>query len=189
VTSQVVQGKSDLEPDGGPSFSQFARRNLGEEVTRYMRNALLSGRYRAGAKMAVNPLAQTFKTSSMPVREALLTLAGEELLEANPRRGVQVARTSVRDVQDVFVVHAFVAGLLAEEATLLFDDCLVERLVTLQNQIEMTFARNLARKGLLKERPFHLSAVTSESGRGRQTEGESCLSGRVGPPPGLAFRR
>lgn len=162
MVEAVDEGVSPPEPDRVPSFSHFARRNLGEEATRYLRDALLSGRYRAGEKMAVHPLAQALNISAMPVREALLTLASEGLLEATPRRGFQVARTSLRDVQDVFRVHALVAGLLAEEAAPLFDDALVGRMSGLQNQIELTFVKSVSameRSTLVEEHNFAFHRV------------------------------
>ena len=40
-------------------LAHLARRKLGEETTRYLRDALLSGRYTAGERMAVQQLAET----------------------------------------------------------------------------------------------------------------------------------
>jgi DNA-binding GntR family transcriptional regulator len=162
VVEAVSEGVSDPEAAGLAFFPQLARRNLGEEATRYLRDALLSGRYRAGEKMAVQPLTLALNISAMPVREALLTLAGEGLLEATPRRGFRVARTSVRDVQDVFRVHALVAGLLAEEAAPLFDEQGIGRLLGLQNQIELTFASRVSateRSSLIEEHNFAFHRV------------------------------
>ncbi len=49
----------------------------------------------------------------MPVREALVTLANEGLLDVLPRRGFRVARLRQTDIHDVYQIHAFVSGLLA----------------------------------------------------------------------------
>ena len=102
-------------PDPRP-LARFARKKLGEETTRYLRELLLSGHYVAGDRMAVHHLAEMLGVSTMPVREALVTLANEGLLEVVPRRGFRVAAMLPRDVGDAFRVHAYTAGLLAEEA-------------------------------------------------------------------------
>lgn len=92
------------------------RNKLGHDVTRYLRDGLTSGVFRPGQRMAIQELAKQLDVSTMPVREALIALANEGLLDVLPRRGFRVASRRVRDIEDVFRVHAFVAGLLAEEA-------------------------------------------------------------------------
>jgi len=97
---------------GGPGQS----RKLGEQVTRYLRDALVSGVFRGGSRLRIDELSTQLGVSTMPVREALITLANEGLLEMLPRRGFRVAPMRQNDIRDSFKVHAFVAGLLAEEA-------------------------------------------------------------------------
>jgi DNA-binding GntR family transcriptional regulator len=124
-------------------LAHLARRKLGEETTRYLRDALLSGRYSAGERMAVQQLAETLGVSTMPVREALLTLANEGLLEVVPRRGFRVAAMKLRDVQDAFRVHALVAGLLIEEAAPIISPSTIIELSQVQAKIKETFRRRL----------------------------------------------
>lgn len=138
MDDSVSSGRDNQDIASSPLLSQFTRRSLGEEATRYLRDALLSGRYQPGQRMAAHPLANALHISAMPVREALVTLANEGLLTATPRRGFQVAHTNMRDIDDVFRVHAFVAGLLAQEAALLSSETLIDHLSGLQNEIERT---------------------------------------------------
>lgn len=112
------------------------RPKLGEEATRYLRDALVSGAYRPGQRMAVEELARQLGVSAMPIREALVTLANEGLLEVLPRRGFRVARVGRRDIEDVFRVHAFVAGLLAELAAPVVRDETLADLRSIQNEVE-----------------------------------------------------
>jgi DNA-binding GntR family transcriptional regulator len=124
-------------------LAHLARRKLGEETTRYLRDALLSGRYSAGERMAVQHLAETLGVSTMPVREALLTLANEGLLEVVPRRGFRVTALKLRDVEDAFRVHALVAGLLVEEAAPIISPAAIAELNEVQGKIHDTFRRGL----------------------------------------------
>jgi DNA-binding GntR family transcriptional regulator len=92
------------------------RRKLGDEVTRYLRDSLTTGVYPAGERVRINDIAAELGVSAMPVREALIALASEGLVEMLPRRGFRVGTVQLKDFEDTFRVHAFVAGLLAEEA-------------------------------------------------------------------------
>lgn len=94
----------------------LARPKLGHEVTRHLRDWLMSGALVPGQRLTVDDLAGQLGVSAMPVREALVALENEGLVEALPRRGFRVVELRERDVQDLFRVHAFVAGLLAEDA-------------------------------------------------------------------------
>jgi DNA-binding GntR family transcriptional regulator len=92
------------------------RLKLGEEVTRYLRDAIMSGEYVAGERIRLEELADRLDVSTMPAREALTALVIEGLLEALPRRGYRVVSLQQQDIEDVFRVHAFIAGILAERA-------------------------------------------------------------------------
>ena len=120
-------------------LARFARKKLGEETTRYLRELLLSGHYAAGDRMAVHHLAEMLGVSTMPVREALVALANEGLLEVVPRRGFRVAATSLRDVEDAFRVHADTAGLLAEEAAAIISPERIAELRTVQESVATLF--------------------------------------------------
>jgi DNA-binding GntR family transcriptional regulator len=129
-------------------LAHLARRKLGDETTRYLRDELLSGHYQAGERMGVQQLAETLGVSTMPVREALLTLANEGLLEVVPRRGFRVAAIKLRDVEDAFRVHALVAGLLIEEAAPIITPAAVGELRDVQAAIQQTFHRGLDPRAL-----------------------------------------
>lgn len=116
------------------------RPKLGEECARYLRDALISGTYRSGQKLVVEDIAQQLGVSAMPVREALIALANEGLVEVLPRRGFRVARIERRDVEDVFQVHSYVAGLLIQAATESIQDPTIERLRGIQREIERAAA-------------------------------------------------
>ncbi len=122
-----------------------SRRKLGEEATHYLRDGLLGGAFAVGQRMTVDDIARQMGISAMPVREALVALAGEGLVEALPRRGYRVVALQRRDVEDTFRVHAFVAGLLAEDAVRRISVESLMCLRELQTQIEEQANHNLDR--------------------------------------------
>ena len=133
-SAEVGREGSDPRP-----LARFARKKLGEETTRYLRELLLSGHYVSGDRMAVHHLAEMLGVSTMPVREALVTLANEGLLEVVPRRGFRVAAMSRRDVGDAFRVHAYTAGLLAEEAAAIISPERIAELRSVQESVVALF--------------------------------------------------
>lgn len=124
-----------LKPMGG-------RPKLGDEVTRRIRDTIMSGSYVAGQKLVVDDLAQQLAVSAMPVREALVALAHEGILEVSPRRGFRIAQLAARDVEDIFMVQAFLAGMLAEQATPLMNQGHIEQLYRIQADVEALAERD-----------------------------------------------
>jgi DNA-binding GntR family transcriptional regulator len=121
-----------------PRFAEFsARRKLGEEVTRYLREAILGGGFPPGQRVVVDDLVQQLGVSAMPIREALVALAAEGLVEARPRRGFRVVALKRRDVEDIFRVNAYVAGLLADAAAEAMDMVTVDTLRAIQAEIQL----------------------------------------------------
>jgi DNA-binding GntR family transcriptional regulator len=111
-------------------------RRLSEEIARYVRDGIVTGAFGVGERIYPRTIAAHLSVSTMPVREALVVLGTEGLLEALPRRGFRVAPVEARDIKDVFTVHAFVAGLLAAEACESIRPETVAHLEELQGLIE-----------------------------------------------------
>jgi DNA-binding GntR family transcriptional regulator len=140
---------SDLEEDpplvakartaasrSNPELSLSSRKKLSSEVTSYLREAILTGEYTEGQRLRVEELAERFDLSTMPIREALASLAGESLVTLVPRRGYRVIGVHQLDLPGVFEVHAFTAGLLAERAGPVITDADLESLREIQLQTE-----------------------------------------------------
>ncbi|MCK5564332.1 MAG: GntR family transcriptional regulator [Planctomycetes bacterium] len=65
-------------------------RSVREQVTDRLREEILLGKFKAGEALREIPLAERFKVSRGPIRDALLQLSQEGLLESVPNRGVRV---------------------------------------------------------------------------------------------------
>lgn len=113
----------------------FSVDRIGADVARYLRNAIVSGAFSAGERLSPGALADQLGLSTMPVREALVALTSEGLVDSLPRRGFRVAHIKARDVSDAFRVHAFIAGLLAAEAATTAPPELIEELRRVQQEI------------------------------------------------------
>jgi DNA-binding GntR family transcriptional regulator len=91
-------------------------RQLSESVAGMLRDRIMSGQLRPGDRIRLEDVAQETGLSITPVREALLTLRAEDMVELQPRRGHVVAPLSRQDIVDVFEVQANIAGELAARA-------------------------------------------------------------------------
>ncbi len=134
---------SSRTPDslGQPKLARIRqRRRLGDEVAQQVRDAIMSGTYVAGEKLVVEDLASQLGVSTMPVREALVALAHEGVLQVSPRRGFGVARLGKQDIEDIFRVQAFLAGILAERASQTIDEKGLRRLQRIQEKVERAAA-------------------------------------------------
>ncbi|MEU4693586.1 GntR family transcriptional regulator [Actinoplanes sp. NPDC023714] len=89
------------------------RPQLSEEVAAALRGRIMSGELRPGARIRLEEVAAQLGVSITPVREALLTLRGEDMVELEPRKGYVVAPLSKQDVVDLFQLQGDIAGELA----------------------------------------------------------------------------
>ncbi|MFT3660725.1 MAG: GntR family transcriptional regulator [Gordonia sp. (in: high G+C Gram-positive bacteria)] len=104
------------------------RHQLSEDVAAYVREMIISGRVRPGDFLRTEPIATAVGVSNTPVREGLLLLAGEGLVELVPRRGFVVNDVSPQDVRDLFWVQATLAAELARRTAERIDDAGITRL-------------------------------------------------------------
>jgi hypothetical protein len=98
-----------------------------ERVYDDLRAAIIGGEYAPGERLRAEALATRFGTSRTPVREALMLLEGDGLVEIEPRRGAVVRTFDPADLVDLYEVRAVLeARAAALAATRVTADQLVE---------------------------------------------------------------
>ncbi|PKV96606.1 DNA-binding GntR family transcriptional regulator [Amycolatopsis echigonensis] len=115
-----------------------ARERLSPRVAKQVRDLILTGAVRGGERLRTEHLAERLGVSATPVREALMALAGEGMVDFRPGRGFRVIPVTRRDVVDVYAMQAYVSGELAARAAEAFDPAGLARLDDLQREIEKT---------------------------------------------------
>jgi DNA-binding GntR family transcriptional regulator len=132
---------------------------LRDQVAHALRAALISGELRPGVVYSAPALAADFGVSATPVREAMLDLAREGLVEAVRNKGFRVTELTERDLDDYTEIRALIevptVGRVTRTAT-------KEQLERLRPQAEAIVAA--ARKhdliGYLEaDRQFHLDLL------------------------------
>lgn len=105
-----------------------------------IRNALTdeiaSGELPPGTALDEQQLAARFGASRTPVREALRQLAVSGLIDARPRRGVIVARTTPERVMDMFEAMAEIEAMCVRLATYRMTPLERARVIELHNASE-----------------------------------------------------
>jgi DNA-binding GntR family transcriptional regulator len=76
-------------------------RTLSAALIAEIREAILSGRYVAGAQLRQEEIAEAYGVSRIPVREALFHLESEGLVTIKPQKGAVVSQLSLAEVTDV----------------------------------------------------------------------------------------
>jgi DNA-binding GntR family transcriptional regulator len=138
-----------------PAFA--VRPQLSDDVARHVRRRIFNGTYPAGEYLRLDQLAAELGISVTPVREALLNLRAEGLLEQHPRRGFMVLEVTARDLADVARVQAFIGGELAARAA---ENITVEQLAALraiQDELERAYRQTDLDRTVRLNHDFHRS--------------------------------
>jgi DNA-binding GntR family transcriptional regulator len=92
------------------------RGGLADEVAAYVRDLILTGSLRPGTRIDQEAIAAALDVSRSPIREALVILGQEGLLDVTPRRGASVAHLAPEDIVDHYELYGVVAGRAAAMA-------------------------------------------------------------------------
>ncbi|GIH77057.1 GntR family transcriptional regulator [Planobispora longispora] len=84
------------------------RQSLREQVAHALRAALITGEMRPGVVYSAPVLAAQFGVSATPVREAMLDLTKEGLVEAVRNKGFRVTELSERDLDELTEIRQLV---------------------------------------------------------------------------------
>src|SRR5579883_1147888 len=106
-------GESSL-PFGGMLSIGDRRDSLVGSIIDWIARAIIEGRLQPGDDLNSVDLAHRFNTSRAPVREALILLEQEGLVEIQARRRPRVATMSIHQVRELYQVRAALHALVAE---------------------------------------------------------------------------
>jgi DNA-binding GntR family transcriptional regulator len=93
--------------------SQLRRGGLADEVATYVRDLILTGALKPGVKIDQDAVGNAIGVSRSPIREALVVLGQEGLLDVTPRRGAFVARLTPDHIIDHYELFGTVSGRAA----------------------------------------------------------------------------
>lgn len=91
-------------------------RSAGTAAAEQIREAIVDGRLHPGERLKEEQLARELGISRTPVREALVMLQGEGLVDALPNRGSTVRTYSLRDLEEMYELRELLEGHAARRA-------------------------------------------------------------------------
>jgi DNA-binding GntR family transcriptional regulator len=138
-----------------------ARRNLREEITQTLRAAVISGELRPGVVYSAPSLATQFGVSPTPVREAMLDLAGEGLVDTVRNKGFRVTELSDKDLDELSELRALIevptVRRIAEAGV---SPAVLDELRPLATEIEEAAARGDLIAHVAADMEFHLTLLS-----------------------------
>lgn len=81
-----------------------------EKIHRRIKQAILKGEIAPGEKMVISQLAQKFKTSIIPVREALGRLEAENLVTVIPHTGTYAREIDLKVLREIYPLRGILEG-------------------------------------------------------------------------------
>ncbi len=140
-------------------------RNAGAGAADLIRQAIIDGRVAPGQRLKEEELAQQLGISRTPVREALLVLQTEGLVEASPNRGATVRSYELSDLEDMYELRALLEGNAARWAATRIDAGGLQRLRESCARFEKLVAGSNVNELVAENALFHdtiLAAAGSE---------------------------
>ncbi|HEV2676373.1 MAG TPA: GntR family transcriptional regulator [Aliidongia sp.] len=86
------------------------------QIARALAGQIVAGALKPGERLLQDQIAQAFRASHVPVREAFRRLEAQGLVVTEPRRGVRVARLDPADVLEVAEIRAALEALALRHA-------------------------------------------------------------------------
>jgi DNA-binding GntR family transcriptional regulator len=131
------------------------RAQLSDEVAGHLRVAIMSGALRPGTFIRLDETAAKLGVSVTPVREALLKLRGEGMVQLEPHRGHVVLPLTRQDINDIFWLQATIAKELAATAAEHITDTEIDDLDRITDSLAAAVAAADAEAIAATEFAFH----------------------------------
>lgn len=93
----------------GTDGSAVIRSTLRQQIADALRDEILGGRLEPGQEFTVKEIADQYGVSATPVREALVNLAAQGLLDADQHRGYRVHEHTLADYRGMLEARSLVA--------------------------------------------------------------------------------
>lgn len=131
-----------------------------EKAYAYLKETVLTDPAMQGEFLSEQEIADRIGVSRTPIREALLLLAAEDLVELVPKRGARVAPLSGREITELMelrgIVERYAAGRVIGT-----DDCPLRELGDLLERQRGLSGADQAREFIAVDQQFHMTLVAA----------------------------
>lgn len=126
-----------------------------KNVYESLEEKILSGEYKIGEQITENRISTELGVSRTPVREALMMLEKDGLVDLIPNKGAVVRGVSTDDLIDIYNIRKRLEGLAASLAARRIDEKGVEELSEIVELSEFFISKNDAEKLKKLDSDFH----------------------------------
>ncbi len=116
MSSHTISPEAERNAPNRDRFGSIGGEASGSHAYQTLRELVLNGEYGPGSRLKEAEIASRLGVSRTPVREALLQLEGEGLVELIPNRGAVVRELSRADVHEILVLRAILEAYCASTA-------------------------------------------------------------------------
>lgn len=128
---------------------------LRDVVFNTLREAILKGDLKPGERLMELQLASKLGVSRTPIREAIRMLEQEGLAVTVPRKGAEVAKMTLKDMEDVLEIRDTLDELAARVACSRISEEQLERLKQIKKQFEDSLQTKDVKKIAQADVKFH----------------------------------
>ena len=164
--------------DADVEEAPIRRRSLHEQVTDRIRDMIIEGTLPPGERINEADLVDRLGVSRTPLREALRTLAAENLIETRPSRGSVVRKLTPDDVLAMLVVLAELEGLAGRLVCANASDETIAEILGLHDQMMAHYAAR-DRLAYYKVNQAIHSAISAASGNSVLAETQGSIQARL----------
>jgi len=158
---ETAQGNGRrLRSQGGATPVKAARSSMTEEVAGRLRNAILDGSLGPGKPIRQDHFAREYRTSRVPVREALQMLQAEGLVVLHQHSGARVARMDREELLEVYEIRECLEPMAMTVSVPRLQASDIQELETLVDAVEAAAAENDLGRWVMLDRTFHLTAMS-----------------------------
>lgn len=142
------------------------RTNLRQQAITLLRTRILSGELETGTVYSATALAAELGVSPTPIREAMLDLANDGLVEVAPNKGYRVTAPTEQDLNEIAELRLLIEVPVLESVVELAGDDELDRLDAAVEACAAAAAKGDLSGFLLADREFHLGLL-EHSGNSR----------------------
>lgn len=152
IVGNEVSVATDIETG---SDARDVNETVVARLTQRLRDDILSGQLPFGARLKLRELSDRFGVSNMPVRDALVKLSAEGLVELQPNRGASVRRIDQQFIENLFDIRMALEELLVRRCIARSSDAELATLAPLAAKHAAAVQQGDVARVLAANRLFH----------------------------------
>ncbi len=120
-----------------------------------LKKRIINGEIEPGTELVISRLSEEFNVSTIPVREAIKTLASEGLVEIEPHKSAKVAEFNLEKLHQIITIRAGLEGYAARLAVLHINEIQLRTLENIVNKMKEAMLKSDAENFNLNNLKFH----------------------------------